>query len=145
MMVKLCCLVGLGIRVSRSKLRASIHRVDHDNTRLRLSHVVKRRQYSVECPNSIWHIDEHHKLIRWRFVVHGAIDGFSRMIPYLGCSTNNCASTVLSLFQDGVSKFGLPDRVRSDHDGENIDVWRYMLESHNGNPECVLTGSYHPQ
>ena len=74
-------------------------------------------------------------------MVHGAIDGFSRMIPYLGCSTNNCASTVFSLFQDGVSKFGLPDRVRSDHSGENIDYWRYMLESHNGNPEYVLTGS----
>ena len=87
-------LVGQGIRVTRSQLRASIHRVDHENTRHRLSHVIRRRQYSVECPNSIWHIDGHHKLIRWKFVVHAGIDGFSRTIPYIACSTNNCASTV---------------------------------------------------
>ena len=134
-------LVGLGIRIPRSQLRASIHRVDHENTQLRLSHVVKRRQYSVEFPNSMWHIDGHHKLIRWKFVVHGAIDGFSRTIPYIGCSTNNCASTVLNLFLNGVSRFGLPDKVRPDHGGENIDVWRYMLTSHNNNPDCVLAGS----
>ena len=134
-------LVGQGIRVTRSQLRASIHRVDHENTRHRLSHVIRRRQYSVECPNSIWHIDGHHKLIRWKFVVHAGIDGFSRTIPYIACSTNNCASTVLSAFQEGVSKFGLPDRVRSDHGGENIDVWHYTLHTHNDNPHCVLTDS----
>lgn len=134
-------LVALGIRVTRSELRASIHRVDHENTQLRRTHVIRRRQYSVDCPNSIWHIDGHHKLIRWRFVVHAGIDGFSRAIPYIQCATNNRASTVLSAFQVGVSRFGLPDRVRSDHGGENIDVWRYMLDSHNGDPQCILTGS----
>ena len=134
-------LVALGIRVPRSDLRASIHRVHHENTRLRGTHVVRRRQYEVDCPNSIWHIDGHHKLIRWRFVVHAGIDGFSRVIPYIQCATNNCASTVLSAFQLGVCRFGLPDRVRSDHGGENIDVWRYMLDTHNSDPQCVLTGS----
>ena len=53
------------------------------------------------------------------------------LFPTLACSTNNCASTVLNLFLNGVSRFGLPDKVRSDHGGENIDVWRYMLTSHN--------------
>ena len=60
--------MSLGIRLRRSELRESIHRVDHENVQRRRSHVVKRRQYSVDCPNSIWHIDGHHKLIRWRFV-----------------------------------------------------------------------------
>ena len=29
------------------------------------------------------HIDGNHKLIRWGFVIHGGIDGFSRKIMYL--------------------------------------------------------------
>ena len=33
-----------------------------------------RRQYRVAHPNSVWHIDSNHKLIRWRLIVHGAID-----------------------------------------------------------------------
>lgn len=33
-------LVALGIQITRSDLRASIHRVDHENTQLRGTHVV---------------------------------------------------------------------------------------------------------
>lgn len=134
-------LTRLGIRVPRSQVRASIHRVDHVNVEQRKSRVVKRRQYNVDSPNSIWHIDGHHKLIRWRFVVHGAIDGFSRVVPYIVCANNNRASTVLAAFQGGVSRFGLPEKVRSDHGGENVDVWKHMLEMHNSDPRSVITGS----
>ncbi len=77
----------------------------------------------IEGPNAVWHIDGHHKLIRWRFVTHGGIDGYSRTIVYLTCSTNNRASTVLSSFQDAVSKYGLPSNTRSDLGGENIRVY----------------------
>jgi hypothetical protein len=73
------------------------------------------------------HIDGHHKLINWRFVIHGGIDGFSRCIVYLECSPNNYAATVLELFQGAVQKFGLPSRVRSDFGIENFDVARFML------------------
>ena len=59
---------------------------------------------------------------RWRLVVHGAIDGFSRFIVYLHCSGNNKSQTVLQLFDNAVKDFGLPDRVRSDRGGENIKV-----------------------
>ena len=45
---------------------------------------------------------------------------------YLHFSTNNQASTIL----DAVSKYGLPDQVRSDRGGENVQVWRYMMEQH---------------
>ena len=56
-------------------------------------------------------------------------------------SDNNQAPTVLCLFQDGVSHFGLPEHVRSDHGGENVDVWRYMIATHNLDYSYVVTGS----
>ena len=31
---------------------------------------------SACMPNSLWHIDGYHKLIRWRIVIHGVIDGY---------------------------------------------------------------------
>ena len=85
--------------------------------------------------------DGHHKLIRWRFVTHAGIDGFSRLIIYLRCSTNNRASTVLSLFEQGVAKFGLPSRVRSDQGGENTSVALYMLRSRGIERRSMITGS----
>ena len=68
------------------------------------------------------HIDGNHKLIRWRFVSHGGIDGFSRTIVYLTCSDNNRSSTVFSLFVSTANQFHLPRRVRCDHGTENVTV-----------------------
>ena len=71
-------LLRAGIRVQRARIRASIHRVDPVNTALRRSITVRQRVYHVEGPNCLWHVDTHHKLIRWRFVTQGGIDGYSR-------------------------------------------------------------------
>ena len=132
-----------GVIVPRSSLRASIHRVDPVNTQLRRSVTVRRRVYYVDGPNSLWHIDGHHKLVRWRFVVHGAIDGFSRTVVYLQCATNNRASTVMAYFRDAISKYGIPNQVRSDRGGENIHVWEYMLEVHQSESAVVVGSSTH--
>ena len=134
-------LVRMGIRITREALRNSIHRVDHAGTVARCRNTVRRRIYSVPHPNYIWHIDDHHKLIRWRFVIHGAIDGFSRTIIYLSCAENNRALTVLNCFREGVSRYGLPDHVSSDHGGENVGVWRFMIANHNLDYACVISGS----
>jgi len=53
-------------------------------------------------------------LYRWRFVIHGGIDGYSRLPVFLKVNTNNTAHTVLQAFQEAVSTYGLPECVRSD-------------------------------
>jgi len=65
-----------GVTVPRARLRGSIHRVDPVGTRMRS--VTIRRVYCSAGPNAVWDIDGNHKLIRWRFVIHGGIDGYSR-------------------------------------------------------------------
>ena len=55
---------------------------------------ISRRVYSVPCSNFIWHLDGNHKLIRWKLVVHGAMDAYSRMLMFLQSSNNNRSQTV---------------------------------------------------
>lgn len=71
---------------------------------------------------------------RWRIVIHGGIDGYSRMPVYLHASNNNKASTVLTLFKNAVSEYGLPSRVRCDKGSENYDVGSFMLNHPNRGP-----------
>lgn len=118
----------MGIQVQRERARQSMIRVDPINVCMRRMKVIQRRSYNVPGPNALWHIDGHHSLIRWRLVIHGGIDGFSRLITYLHCSSNNRANTVFDLFHEAVSKYGVPSRVRSDRGGENIDVAKFMIE-----------------
>jgi hypothetical protein len=94
---------------------------------------IVRREYRVRAPLSVVHIDGNHKLAkkldftfffyfiqifvlqinyRWRFVVHGGIDGYSRLIFFMNVSSNNRARTVLEAFVSGVQEYGLPSRIR---------------------------------
>ena len=51
------------------------------------------------------------------------------MINFLRCSTNNFSTTVLELFESAVNEFGLPSRIRTDFNGENVLIWDYMEEA----------------
>ncbi len=116
-----------GIRLQRYRLIDSIHRTNPIESSLRWQQVIQRRTYNVPGPNSLWHIDSHHSLIQWRFVIHGCIDGYSRLITHLKCCTDNKSATTLDLFMNSVHKFGLPSRVCSDKGMENIRVCEYMV------------------
>ena len=81
-------------------------------------------------------------------VIHGGIDGYTRIPVYLKCSSNNKADIVLNLFMEAVEEYGLPSRVRSDKGGENVKVSLFMLEHPQRGPGrgSVITGrSIHNQ
>lgn len=75
----------------------------------------------------MWHIHTNHKLIRWNFIVAGAVDGFSRLLMYLECVDNNKAYTLLEVFERAVNTYGLPLLVRTDQGLENIRIADFML------------------
>ena len=58
---------------------------------------------------------------RWRFVIHGCIDDYSRRIVYLHCCDNYRADTVLHLFIEDVRQLGLPSRVRGTEVGKTLE------------------------
>ena len=54
-------------------------------------HIGKKKehmQYHVPWPNALWHIDGHHKLIKWGIVIHGVADGYSRQVCICSALSN---------------------------------------------------------
>ena len=69
-----------GWRIQRDRLLASISRVDGVQKVLRKNLAIKRRKYISSRPNAMWHMDGHHKLGPWGFVVHASIDGCDSIV-----------------------------------------------------------------
>lgn len=86
-------------------------------------------------------VDGNHKLIRWNLVVHGAIDGYSRLVLYLHCANNNLAATVLDQFVSATKSYFIPSRVRCDKGSENVEVAKFMLLHRGFDRGSVITGS----
>ena len=89
-----------GLRIQRCRVRMAMRRVDPAGAAIRWSEVHVRRRYNVYGANALWH----HSLVRWRLVVAGGIDGYSRLITYLQCFNNNRASTVVQCFYEGTRR-----------------------------------------
>ncbi|KAF7311812.1 hypothetical protein MIND_00191700 [Mycena indigotica] len=128
-----------GVRMLHGMLRRLGHQVPHERIRqalLRIDPVrriferirIRRREYRVLGPNSLWHHDGQHGLIRWGIVIHGFIDGYSRLITGLRASDNNSANTVLALFLTAAEIYGVPSRLRGDHGTENLSVHNIRIE-----------------
>ncbi|CAB4379907.1 unnamed protein product [Rhizophagus irregularis] len=139
-------LISLGYKIQRQRIRESIHRVDPIGPAVRWSNFVERQPYSVAGPNSLWHNDGTHSLIKWKFVVHAFIDGYSRAVTGIRCSTNNKAETVLNLFNEAISNWGIPHRCRGDRGGENILIAEWMVNYRGMNRGSYIFGrSVHNQ
>lgn len=90
--------------------------------------------------------DGHHKLIRWKVVTHGAIDGYSRLVVFLQASNNNRVTTVYGEFLKAIHLYGLPSRIRCDQGRENISVVGHMLHHRGADRRSTLVGgSVHNQ
>ncbi|CAC5408274.1 unnamed protein product [Mytilus coruscus] len=64
--------------------------------------------------------------LRWNIVIHGGIDGYSRLVTFLHASNNNQSTTVSDLFIEANTQHGVPSRIRVDHGGENVDICTFM-------------------
>ncbi len=85
-----------GIRVQRWRVREHLCLLDGVGRAIRNRCSIKHRIYSVGMPNELWHMDSNQKLIAYRFVVHGCVDGYSRAIMYLQCKLENKTRQLLS-------------------------------------------------
>ena len=106
-------LLAQGIRLQWLKVRDAMWRVDQSCLLLRTIQLntIQRGAYSVPGTLALCHQDGNQKLIRWGFVIHGCVDGYSRCVMFLRCSTNNRAETVHNLFINATEEHGLPPRV----------------------------------
>ncbi|KAJ3512101.1 hypothetical protein NLJ89_g3717 [Agrocybe chaxingu] len=104
-------LLRLGHRVQRERIRESLLRIDPGPM-----------HFGIMTDN----MQLVKGLIRWGIVIHGFIDGYSRLITGLRASSNNHGDTVLELFLSATAIYGVPSRLRGDHGVENILVAAWM-------------------
>jgi hypothetical protein len=140
-------LTSAGYSVTRERVRESVMRVDPEGRDERRKKKLKRREYNVSGPHALWHMDGHHKLIKWKIITHGGIDGYSRFIVFLKAVDNNKAKTVLSSFLEGVRRIGkFPSRIRGDYGTENVLVADAIIDNNGINRNSFICGkSVHNQ
>jgi hypothetical protein len=130
-----------GYVVCRRRVRAALRRVQPIAQLLRTRQAPTRRVYSVAGPNALWHMDGNLKMVRYGFVIHAMVDGFSRMIVALQANGNNRSETVLKLFEEVTAgPCGTPSRMRSDRGGENLDVAYEMTARRGANRGSHIFG-----
>ncbi|CAB4008944.1 Hypothetical predicted protein, partial [Paramuricea clavata] len=104
-------------------------RVDPHNTELRWSIVISRRQYQVPWPNSLWHLDDYHSLIRWKMVIHGCMDGYSRRFSMFGSENNVIVEAVHLPHDNLLASFILETIDPSQQSHEmGVDIYTEALE-----------------
>ena len=99
-------LLQQGIRVQRSRIVASLGRVDDVAKVVVRNKTIKRREYKSARPNALWHMDGHHKLGPWGVVIHGVIDGYDRVVCVMKLQppTTLISYLMLGHWVEGVNK-----------------------------------------
>lgn len=80
------------LRVTKQRIAGSLRRINPISQRIRGRTDLQRRMYKTTRPNSMWHIDGHHKPTQWGFVFHGFIGGYTRKVraDTFMCLANPC-------------------------------------------------------
>ena len=78
---------------------------------------------------------------RWNLIIHGGIDGFSRLVPHLIVTSDNKAISALRVFITGLRNFGVPSRIRVDGGSEFVFARGLMNLLNGDNRNSALTGS----
>ena len=115
--------IDYGLVVSGEMVRLALKTLDPEGVERRLQHRLKRRTYSANGPDFIWHLDLYDKLKSFGLCIHGAIDGYSRCILWLEVeASNNNPRIVACYYLDCVKQLnGVPRTVRGDRGTENVN------------------------
>ena len=61
----------------------------------------------AQSPNYVWHVDGYDKLKPYGFCIHGAIDGYSRLILWLEVlNSNNSSGVIAKYYLDALANLG---------------------------------------
>ena len=74
-------------------------------------------------------------------MIHGGIDGFSRLIVFLQASDNNRQDTVLQQFIAATAQYGIPSRIRVDDGGENNAICALMQLLRGSDHNAAIRGA----
>ena len=133
-------LKGRGIFIQRYRFKDSMHRFSEVGIQSRRKGRLKGMVYNVKGTNCLWHIDTNHTTVKSYLNIFGGTDGCSRFPVSFECISNNKAPTVLVCFLNGVHKYGLLSRVRSDKGRENVLVAYCMIKERGPGRCSMITG-----
>jgi len=130
-----------GIRLPNAKTKIKLSNERRQLEPLPIGNRLKRRQYKVRGPGSLFHIDTHHKLGRkYGIVIHGCTDGYSKLCIYCRANDANNSESALNFFVSGCNRVMFPSRVRTDRGTENVKIWQYMNDLRGVSHKPVFKG-----
>ncbi|KAM6495102.1 hypothetical protein JOM56_009725 [Amanita muscaria] len=83
------------------------------------------------------------RLIRWRIICHAFVDGKTRLVTGARFNNNNRADTVLELFKHAISVHGLPSRLTTWMNNEDLGAVRIYGAVHNTRIERLWVDIVH--
>lgn len=105
-----------GLTVKRSTVMNLLREIDPEGCKIRKAHRLKIREYIINGPNYMWHIDGYDKLKPYGLCIHNS----RRLIWLEVSSSNNNPRLIAKYYLDALKQLKCAPRiVRADHVTEN--------------------------